>query len=370
MSMSPLMKKLFKWIGYPLFALVMFVFFAYATCPYDKIKDRIEQHMSASGELEVSIDDLGPSPLTGLSADGVLVVMKPKPTPVPMMAPGSEGAPRPPKPKPLRLLLEEVVIKVGLIALMQGGTDVDFRVSGLGGRVEGSYTAQKKAGWTLKIDASDIQLAALPGIKEMVGLPLAGTLSAKVDLKVPKHRLSNASGQIEIECEACAIGDGKAKLKVPGNPMLAMGIKMPRVRLGRLGGRVQVENGEATLDNVSAKSQDVELKLEGGFSLRNPVAFSNAQAYLQFKVSPTLKKRDPKFELLESGLTNAKRSDGFFGMRVVGPLKSLRFIPSRVGPPQEPRRGPGQRGPRGGPRGSRRNPAHGQLDTPRKTPGA
>lgn len=363
------MQKLFKWIGYPLFALVMFVFFAYATCPYDKLKDRIEQHIAASGEIEVTIEDLGPSPLTGLSADGVLVVMKPKPTHATMMAPGSGGA-KSPKPKPVRLLLEEVVVKAGLIALMRGGTDVDFRVSGLGGRVEGSYTAQKKEGWTLKLNISELRLAALPGVKEMVGLPLAGTLSAQVDLKVPKHRLSNASGLIEIQCEGCAIGDGKAKLKVPGNPMLAMGIKMPRVSLGRLGGHVRVENGEATLENVSAKSQDVELKLEGSFSLRNPVAFSNAQAYLRFKVSPTLKKRDPKFELLESGLTNAKRTDGFFGMRVVGPLNSLRVIPSRVGPPQGPRRGPGMRPGQRGPRGFRRNPAQGRLGTPLKRPGA
>jgi type II secretion system protein N len=269
-------------------------------------------------------------------------------------------------PKPKRLVLDEVVVKLGLLGLIRGGTAVDFQISGLGGQLEGSYSSFKKEGWAFHLEAEGLDLGSLPAVGDLIGLPVAGTLALEVDLTVPQHRLSNASGFIEIRCDRCSVGDGKAKLKVPGNALLAMGITMPRIKLGSLGGRVQIDKGEGTLQHVSAKSPDVELDLEGRFSLRNPMGFSNADAYLKFKISPQLKKRDPKFEMVENGLANAKRSDGYFGMRVVGPLKNLRFIPSKLGPARGPgpgRQGPGRRPGKPGQRPFRRFPAHGRAPT-------
>ena len=66
--------------------------------------------------------------------------------------------------------------------------------------------------------------------------------------------------------------------------------------------------------------------------LRTPMAFANMSAYLKFKIAPALKRRDAKFELLTNGLARGKRSDGFYGMRLYGPLRTMRPIPSRFGP--------------------------------------
>ena len=219
-------------------------------------------------------------------------------------------------------LIEELTINTGLLAVLSGNVDLDFSMRGFGGELEGSYAASKTDGWSVDVDARDIKLQYIPQVAAAVGLPVRGRLTGKVILAVPLNRWSNATGSGEVSCAGCAVGDGKAKLKVPGNPMLAMGIKMPRIRLGQLGGRVSVQKGVASLDNVSARSPDIELHLEGTVNLRQPLAFSSVNGYLRFKISPELKRRDPKFELLENGLTNAKRTDGFFGMRLSGTVKN------------------------------------------------
>jgi hypothetical protein len=148
-------------------------------------------------------------------------------------------------------------------------------------------------------------------------------------------------------------------VKIPGNPLLAMGITLPKLRLGRLGGQIKIDKGRATLENISATSPDIEATLEGGVSLRDPVAFSATEAYIRFKISSELKKREPKFELLENGMTNARRSDGFLGLLLNGPLRSLTPVPSPLGPV----RGGAPNGPPRVPRQFRTFPAQGASST-------
>jgi type II secretion system protein N len=354
---SVLARRLIKWIGYPLFGLFCFVVFLYLTFPFDRIKDRVERQLSASGDMTVKIDELGPSPLLGVNAERVLVVMKPKPKPPPpLAAPGEPPPPPPEKPRPVRILLDEVTVKASLFGLLTGATDVSFDVEGLGGSISGEYWAHKKKGFRMALEAEKLDLGGLPAVEQFVGLPVKGIVSSEVQLSVPQNRWSEATGAVNIECDGCSVGDGKAKLKIPGNPLLAMGITLPRIRLGRFGGQVKIEKGVATFENVSAKSPDIQVDLEGSINLRTPLGFSQSQAYLKFKISPDLKKRDPKFELLENGLGQAKRPDGFFGMRLMGPLRNLRPIPSRVGPAQRSRGGGARPG---GKPGYRRFPSQG-----------
>jgi type II secretion system protein N len=355
--MSETARRLVKWIGYPLYGLFCFLFFVYLALPYDRLKTRIEEQVARSGDMELTIGELGPRPLLGVVMDRVVVLMKPKARPL-------DGSSDSTKSKPLRVFLDTVVVKSGLWALLTGGVDLYVAVSGLGGEIQGTYESDPKKGWTVKGEISRLNLGRLPFLSDAVGLPLGGSLSAKVDLSVPQDRWSNAVGLLDIECDGCSVGDGKALLKVPGNPLLAMGITLPKLRLGRLGGQVKLEKGTATLESFTATSPDVEVAMEGTVSLNNAVAFSTAQLYLRFKISPELKKRDAKFELVENGLTNAKRADGFYGMLVTGPLRSLRFNPSPIGPARD-RATPG--GP-GIPRPGRRFPVQGQAPSARPAP--
>lgn len=324
------------WVGYPCFAVFIFFFFLYMTFPCEKLKNWIEHYISATGEMEVRIGELSMRPLLGLAAEQVTIKLKSKQPENEIGAshPSGGGA-HSVKAKPSRIFLDKVVVKSGLFALLGGGVDVSFSLVGFGGEVHGSYEMNKKTGWALKTVVEKLNLEKVPYVIDSVGLPINGSFSANIDLSVPQDRWANAAGTVEIDCEECSIGDGKAKLKIPGNPLLAMGITLPRVQLGRLGGRVKIEKGIATLENVSAQSPDVEIGMEGNFNLQNPLKYSIAQAYIRFKISSELKKRDPKFELLENGLSKAKRADGFYGMLLQGPLKAIKAIPSSAGPGRE-----------------------------------
>lgn len=363
--------RVIKWVGYPLFAVVVFVLAFFFTFPYERLKERVEGFVNAgSDKYDLSIGELGPSLLFGITARDVVLRVKAddnKGPAVQTTAAGAQGAgAQESGPRYHRVVLEEASASVGIFALIGGNADVSFDVEGLGGTLEGRYTVDnKKKDWSLDLELAALEIKRLPMVADAVGLPIAGKFSGKVELEVPKGKLDQASGKIRVACEKCMVGDGKAKLKVPGNPLLASGLTVPRVRLGTVSGQVEVDKGVASLKNFSGKSPDMELALEGGFTLRQPLPFSTVSAYLKFKFSPALKKRDAKFELVESGLSAAKRPDGFFGLRLSGTLRNLRPIPSRTGPT-----GPGGRPPGPGGPGFRRFPGRGALpqQTTNQTP--
>ena len=346
--MNKTVRRLFKWIGYPVFTLVVFIVALYMSLPYDKIKQLIEDKLSADPSMTVTIGELGPSPLIGLSAERVMIRMAPKQKqPAPPPSPGKEEDQAN---KPQVIILEQVKVKSGLMALLSGKIDVSFEVEGLDGTLEGRYRAVNKKGWSIKTEIKGVNLQELPMLSETIGLPVTGRFSGEVDLKVPKS-INSAAGSVKIECVECSIGDGKKKLKIPGNAFMAAGITIPRINLGKLGGKIKVDKGTLVMQKFGSKSKDFELSLEGSLSLRKPMGFSTAQAYLRFKIDPAFKKKHVTFELLEGQLTRGKRADGFFGMLITGILKNLKVKPSKLGPG---RGGPGAQPPAGGNPGMQR----------------
>ncbi len=348
--MSGRMQRILKWVGYPLFALFAFVVAFYLMFPYDKVKTRVEDFLSASGEMQVSIGSLGPSPLTGVKAEDLVVRImdaaapggvNPGATMAGAEGEGDPGKKKANRPRFSRVVLDEVRVGVGLFALLGGGIDIDFDVEGLGGTVEGEFARTKKKDMKIKVEAEGVKLGRAKILSKKLGLPLVGGLSAEVDMKVPAGKMNEASGAIKISCKGCAVGDGKSKLKVKGHPFLAAGITLPKLRMGRMAGEIKVAKGLAKIQSFAAKSPDLELKLEGSVQLRKPVAFSTLNGYLRFKVSAALKEKNPAFGLLDSALGSARRPDGFFGMKVYGSLKNPKFLPSRVGPPKRAAAGGG-----------------------------
>jgi type II secretion system protein N len=337
--MNERLRKLLSWVGYPTFALFSFLAFLYLTFPMERLKPRLEQRASAELGMEVTIDEVSPRPLLGLSAEGVTLVSRPAPGAMPARSPDGSTV----TPKPARIRLDQVVLKVGLLGLIFGGVDLSFSVQGLGGELEGSYeqSASKTApsspappipgrkvvrpqDWALRAELQKIDLASLPAVREAVGLPLSGRLSGKAALEVPEARWSSANGSLELDLEDCSIGDGKAKLKVPGNPLLAMGVTLPRVRIGRLHGQISIEKGVATVRLTSQDrvgEVDIEADIEGRIGLRNPLPYSSLDVYARIRLNPQLKKRDAKFELFENGLASARRPDGSYGVQISGILR-------------------------------------------------
>jgi hypothetical protein len=93
---------------------------------------------------------------------------------------------------------------------------------------------------------------------------------------MPGRQAGAADGAIRWTCAACVVGDGKAKLKVAGNPMLAEGLSLPKLKLGDFTGRINFEKGVGKLQGVQAKSADGELYVEGEVRLADPLPYARS----------------------------------------------------------------------------------------------
>lgn len=334
--MSSTIRKLFKWLGYVCFALFAFVFFLYFTFPYERIRVVAEQHLGAIIGGKVMIDEIGPSPLTGVTAKLVTIQMADKkkeglpPELQPKAAKTVEKIDEKAKPKALTLRFDRITIKVGLWALLDDAVEAEFSVNGFGGSIDGSFRMAKKEGWSVGVDARSLLVAQLPYVGDALSIPLRGALSIKGTLAVPQGKWSKAEGDIEIGCEDCTLGDGKKKLKIP--PMLKDGLAIPRVRLGKFGGKIVIKEGEATFEDFGAQSADLDLKLAGRITLNKRLGYSNLVSYLTFRLSDSLKKRDPNLESIEMLMQSAKRSDGFVGISLTGLISRPRAVPTRTEP--------------------------------------
>ena len=193
-----------------------------------------------------------------------------------------------------------------------------------------SPATKRRTKATIEIDK--LVLNGVPGIQQAVGgLPVDGTVSGKLDVAVPKNLLANANGTIDVDIEDLAIGDGKAKLTVPSDPFLAAGVTVPRIKLGKLSGQIVIEKGRARFEGVRVHSADGDATLEGYVELRDPIGASQMHAYLKFRPSEALIKREATIELLTNALAGtAKRSDGYLGIQLTGPLAAI-FLPAVQG---------------------------------------
>jgi len=326
--LGPRAKKALRGLGYVAFGIFIAVMTLYITLPRNRIKEKIEATLSAdpnSGtpgaiNLEVILGDLGVTLFTGSGLRATDVVLRTRPTN--------------PDDKPARFVLDDVSVKAGLIGLIFGRPTYRFRAHGFEGEVHGSVTSLP-TDFALAINAKNIVLTGDKAIAQLVGLPIEGTVSCKIDVHADKGMLSALDGTAEIEIEDAVVGDGKAKLTIPSDPFLKAGITVPRMRLGTITVKVTFDKGKAKLESVHTKSPDGEAFVDGNAELRDFFNLSQLHLYIRFRAAEALTKREPTLELMTNQLasTSAKRPDGFFGFQLNGLISSLIPIPSPNPPP-------------------------------------
>jgi type II secretion system protein N len=152
-------------------------------------------------------------------------------------------------------------LRWSLLGALAGRKTYQVSASVFGGDLD-VETTRSKTESGLHVEATAIDLSDIPWVKAAINLPLSGKLDLRLDEKMPGLRASATVGLLTWTCSACAVGDGKAKLIIPGNPLLAEGLGLPKIRLGDFVGRVAIDKGVGRLQGVQAKSPDGELYLE------------------------------------------------------------------------------------------------------------
>jgi type II secretion system protein N len=318
--------KVAPWIGYPIFYVFAFAVFAVATFPLDKVKERIvtsfnSKQRETNGHDELHIGDMTGYWLTGVKMSDVRLL----------------SAAADPTQPPSELKVDEARVRLEILPLLIGNEDLDFHLSAFGGEVSGSYDL-KGNNKVVEVELSGIDLSQVTALSGLIGLPIEGTLDGSVKLTMPEGKASKASGTIALEASNVAIGDGKAKLKGLYAP--------PKVVVGTLSIAGEAKDGTLKITKLAAGGKDIELQGDGRISMREQAMESLVDLSLRFKINDGYRNKNdvtkmlfgspgspipPVIESLDPRVKASKRTDGFYGWQLRGPLGRLEPAPQGGG---------------------------------------
>ena len=328
MRLTSNQRKLLKWVGYPLLALLTFVFTLAYTFPYDRLKDKIVEGLS--DKYDVSIMSVEPTLVPGAFVIKTMVL---------------RTRPKTADEKPAVVLIDEIEVNVGVMSALLWSVDVasigvEIEAQIAGGSL-GIEIEHAKGSNTISLAAHTkmLPIGSLPGVAEAVGLPMTGGISADIDVTLPQGKWSKASGFIKFSCIGCTVGDGIAKMTMkpqPGsannrraqrrNAFASDGLTVPQLNLGAVLGEIEIDNGTGEIKAFSAKSQDGFLSVTGDIDFKDPFNQTLFPGCMTFGFSEELKAREPKFMGIEAGLPpKAKQADGSYSIPTKGKLVALRF---------------------------------------------
>lgn len=306
-------------IGYAIVSVIAYVIALTFCFPYDRARETATA-IAAKAGYDVEIGSAGPAFPFGIAFDEIRIRSRNS---------------SPTAAKPVQVRLDS--LRVALLPLaLSHGQSFDMVAVGLGGQIAlAGRIPRKNDKGPFKIDLTirDVAMPQVPGARELFNLPLAGTLGLTAHIESATGRLGDSHGEIEFKCAACTVGDGKTAAKLGSNPFLAAGLTLPRVRLGDVAGRIVIEKGVARAQGIAVKSPDAEMTLDGDLTLRDPLASSTINAYLRFKLGDALVRSAPTIgSILQMAGTPGLRPDGFYGLRVTGPLLSPQPVLSPTSP--------------------------------------
>jgi type II secretion system protein N len=315
---APVVRRVLPWVGYPLFYVFALVVFSYFTAPYDRLKTALTSGFnSGDAPLRLHIDELTWSwRFPGIAGSGGRLVARPGP---------EEKAPR-------EYTIDDFYVRMSVFPLLWGTTSASFGIDAFGGSVTGSVSDGSDA-FSVSAKVSDVEAGELPYLVDVVGLPMFGKVVGGVDLTLVEGQLSKAEGELTLDIEDLAVGDGQAKIRGT--------IALPRLEAGLFTLAARIEAGRVTIEEFSSKGPDLELVAEGKIRLLDKLEASLVEMDLRFRFSDGYKRKSdmtralfgepgsnvPGVFDLDPKIKQAKRDDGFYVWRVTGPLNRMNFQP-------------------------------------------
>lgn len=294
---------------YPLWFFACFVTFAYCTFPYDRVRDRIESEVErAMPGADLEIVDLSPSWVTGVELTGVSLTL-----------PAEEEGER-----PTVLSLPEVSARVGLLDALAGTTSVSFFAElGGGGTIEGAFS-DSETQTAVRAHLDGIALQRVGPLRRYLSLPIAGTLGGDVDVTIADE-VASTTGQVTLTIAGLSIGDGRARVEIPG---MRSGITVEQLDAGDLNLRMEIERGVGRIQQLTASSDDIDLRGAGTVRLLRPIRMSGVDVVMRFEVKPPYRERNDRTRAIFSMVDMApdvrayRTPDGAFQVRVAGSFGS------------------------------------------------
>jgi type II secretion system protein N len=319
MNMLTRNRKLLLMIaGYVLFFGVCFVTSAYYTFPYERVRDLLQRRVAAQpaaageGPAKLTIAELGPHGLAGIALEGVEYERK------------AAVATDP----PVKLVVDELSVGASLFALLTNRIDVSFAATIGDGDAEGEYETKEGEPTRLQAELDEVDIGRL-GIGSYLGIPIKGLASGTIDVTLA-DKPAGTQGNIELHIEGLKLGDGKAKIKLPGMPG---GLTLDTVDAGDLDMKVVIRDGIASFEQLESKGKDLELSGSGSIRVTKPAGQSRADLTLGVLVEDSYKNKSDRtqaaFDLLSNSplMKRAMSADGMIRFRLSGPITAMRAAP-------------------------------------------
>jgi type II secretion system protein N len=302
---------------YGTFFVVVFIFSAYWTFPYDRARSFVASALSAKEAggttRTVEIGELEPAGLGGVRVGDLAITQ---------IAATQDQA-------PITLKLSEATAKLALFPLLFGDKNLTVNaVAGTGtldAKYEESSDSQRVEAELNALDVSEL------GLGSWIGLPLKGKASGHIEMNVPTD-VTKATGSIKLEIRGLKIGDGKAKIKPPGMPG---GLTLDEVEAGKLELAIEVRDGIAKLTRLSTDGKDLKLTGSGNVRLADPLKRSRPDISLELTFTDAYKSKSDRtkamFDLLQlrPEWQRATTPDGTMHVHVGGTFLALRAGPGR-----------------------------------------
>jgi type II secretion system protein N len=291
-------RRLLVWGAYALFGEVCFFLALVLTFPYDLLKSRVEQELSARSGFPTLVGDLSMGP-RGLSMEAVKFSLPPPP--------GEK--------KRRRLELESLSIRPALLALIKGQPGASFHAALFGGTLAGSFI-RRADGYDLDlaIETLDTEPAlALVGTGEM---KFRGVLDGTVNVNISQETPKDSKGQIDLKLAKAGLAEGKLQ-----------GFTLPAVDFGDMDFQLEIEGEKATIKKLESKGNDVEITSIGDiFPNYKALGRSRLDVNTKLKVSPGFWTANQKLAALkDAAFGRYLRKDGAYGLNANGFLSQPSF---------------------------------------------
>ncbi len=360
------LKRALTYAGYPALYLAAMGLFFHVTFPDERLKDRIETEFNSrkvmGDDVRLEVGHASPSWFNGIELEDVRLIdtkVEAERALASSTSGDSKGATTGSKsPAPAasaskpgaglavvtsdEMMVDELTVSVSLLSALMGTVAVSFDAEAFGGTVDGRFRRSEEQ-QAIQLELEEVGVGGFPLLKDLVGLPMRGSLSGTVDVVTPQQKLALAEGTLHLTISDLRVGDGKAQILKT--------IALPMIDVGTVELEAEVAAGVLRLVKLQAGGKDLDVEADGRIRLRDPLERSLLELNVRFRFSDSYKNRNdmtrglfgtggvPGLLELDPKVKRSKREDGYYAWRASGLLTSPHFVPESAARTPGVRRG-------------------------------
>jgi|YNPNPStandDraft_1061719.scaffolds.fasta_scaffold01467_10 type II secretion system protein N len=292
-------RTVLTYAGYAALALVMTLYIAVVTFPFEQVKDQVLPSLVRGMPFSLDLEELRATPFLSIRASGVRIWKD---------AGGTKHSKGP------QLVIETLTVRPSLLSLFTGKKAASFSARFYGGKAQGTIGVRGQS-VTVAGRWKDIDLGTYEPAAE--AMKLAGKLSGDLDLSIPRRKPALAEGSVSLR-----IADGS----VQNLQVYSMTVPALTGIAGSSTVRIQKEKDKdisvASLQECTLNGKEAAITLTGEVRLATPLAQSRLNIKGNLKLMGDFASR---YDTMLQGLLRNKNKDGSYPFSLMGTLGQPRF---------------------------------------------